>query len=342
MKRPQAHTNTLLSSAENRVWPVWATALMFAGLLGCLLSASAFAQQSANLAEKINKGTVGIISGGVDGTYIRIATDLASVLDSGDRLRVVPIVGKGSIQNIADILYLKGIDIGIVQSDVLAHIRRENIYPDIEQKVSYITKLYNEEFHLLVSQDIQSVQDLAGRQVNFGVAGSGTFMTASIVFDTLDVDVRPVSLDQALALEKLKAGELAGLVYVAGKPARLFSDVTADDGVRLLPVPYSPALLDTYLPSRLSSDDYPRLLSPGEGVDTVAVGAVMAVYDWKPGTARYTKVSRFVDAFFNRFKDFQMAPRHRKWQEVSLTAELPGWTRFAPAADALAKVKGAN
>ncbi len=317
-------------------------ALAIAGLIGCLLSAPAMAQQSRNLAEKINRGTVGIISGGVDGTYIRIATDLASVLDTGDELRVVPIVGKGSIQNIADILYLKGIDIGIVQSDVLAHIRRENIYPNIERKVSYITKLYNEEFHLLVSRDIGSVRDLAGRQVNFGVAGSGTFMTASIVFDTLDVDVRPVSLDQALALERLKTGELGGMVYVAGKPARIFSDITADDGVRLLPVPLSPALLDTYLPSRFSSDDYPRLLAAGETVDTVAVGAVMAVYDWQPGTPRYVKVARFVDAFFGRFGDFQVSPRHRKWLEVSLTAELPGWRRFGPAERALAKVKGAN
>lgn len=342
MKRPQARTTTDTSTPESRLWPVWAAALMLAGLIGCLLSASAFAQQSESLADKINKGTVGIISGGVDGTYIRIATDLASVLDKGDQLRVVPIVGKGSIQNIADILYLRGIDIGIVQSDVLAHIRRENIYPNIEQKVSYITKLYNEEFHLLVSRDIQSVQDLAGRQVNFGVAGSGTFMTASIVFDTLGVNVQPVSLDQALALERLKTGELAGMVYVAGKPARIFSDVTADDGVRLLPVPLSPELLDTYLPSRFSSEDYPRLLSSGETVDTVAVGAVMAVYDWKPGTARYYKVARFVDEFFGRFGDFQMAPRHRKWLEVSLTAELPGWKRFAPAEKALGKVKGAN
>ena len=342
MKQSQAHSKTLSANTEDRFRPVWAAALLLAGLVAGLLSASALAQQSENLAARINKGTVGIISGGVDGTYIRIATDLASVLDKGDQLRVVPIVGKGSIQNIADILYLRGIDIGIVQSDVLAHIRRENIYPNIEQKVSYITKLYNEEFHLLVSRDIQSVQDLAGRQVNFGVAGSGTFMTASIVFDTLGVDARPVSLDQALALERLKTGELAGMVYVAGKPARIFSDVTADDGVRLLPVPYSPELLETYLPSRFSSDDYPRLLSAGETVDTVAVGAVMAVYDWKPGTPRYVKVARFVDAFFDRFGDFQMAPRHRKWLEVSLTAELPGWKRFAPAADALAKAKGAN
>src|ERR1700740_1624785 len=81
------------------------------------------------LRERTNAGTVGIISGGINGTYIRIAAELASVLDDGGTLRVLPIIGKGSLQNIADILFLKGVDIGIVQSDVLAYIKRERLYP---------------------------------------------------------------------------------------------------------------------------------------------------------------------------------------------------------------------
>ena len=110
----------------------------------------AAAQDIQRSIEQTNKGTVGIISGGINGTYIRIASDLADVLDDGDDLRVLAIRGKGSLQNINDILYLKGIDIGIVQSDVLEFSRRENLlHPQISDRINYITKLYNEEIHVL-------------------------------------------------------------------------------------------------------------------------------------------------------------------------------------------------
>ncbi|MHA1567600.1 MAG: TAXI family TRAP transporter solute-binding subunit, partial [Alphaproteobacteria bacterium] len=133
------------------------------------------------------------------------------------------------------------------------------------------------------------------------------------------------------AIEKLKAGEIDGMVYVAGKPTRAFSDISADDLVHFVPIDFEPALLETYLPARLTSQDYPALIEPGEAVDTLAVGAVMAVYNWSPDTYRYRKVSRFVDSFFDQFSKFQEAPRHPKWKEVTLSAEVPGWSRFLPA-----------
>lgn len=306
------------------------------------LTSTAVAQQERNLVEQVNQGTVGIISGGINGTYVRIAADLASVLDRGNELRVLPMIGKGSVQNIADILYLKGIDIGIVQSDVLAFIKRENIYPQIEDKIHYVTKLYNEEIHLIAGKDIVSTKDLAGRKVNFGVRGSGTFMTATIVFDALGLDVDATTFDQGLAMEKVKSGEIAALVYVAGKPTSLFRQLDQDAGVHFLPIDYSPELLETYLPARLTGDDYPGLVAADAPVDTLAVGAVMAVYNWDPEQWRYRKVSRFVDAFFTSFTELELAPRHPKWKEVNISAELPGWTRFTPAEQWLAKSQSSN
>jgi hypothetical protein len=117
-----------------------------------------------------NAGTVGVISGGVDGTYIRIANDLAAVLDDGDRLRVLPVVGKGSLQNITDILLLRGIDIGIVQSDVLAYARRKQLNPGIDKSIQYITKLYDEEVHILARPDIAKLEDLARQEGECGRA----------------------------------------------------------------------------------------------------------------------------------------------------------------------------
>jgi TRAP transporter TAXI family solute receptor len=298
-----------------------------------LLLGHAAAQSPEVLRNRVNQGTVAIVSGDVNGTNIRIASDLASVLDKPDQLRILPIVGKGSVQNLIDLLYLRGIDIAIVQSDVLSFSRRENLYPNIPQRIRYVTKLYNEEVHILAGQDIRHLPELAGKKVNVDVAGSGTAMTASTLFNALGLKIEPTNFDQELALEKVKNGEIAAMVYVVGKPADLFRKIDASANLHFVPVPLTADLLQTYLPSSLTSADYPGLIPDGQSIDTVAVGAVMAVYNWDPQSDRYKNVAAFVDAFFNGFGEFLKAPRHPKWQEVNLAAELPGWTRFQPAQD---------
>lgn len=296
---------------------------------------SARAQQAdaaaAGLSGRVNKGTVSIITGGVNGTYIRIAADLASVLDRENELRILPIIGKGSVQNITDILYLRGTDIGIVQSDVLAYMQKAGIHRTIDRRIRYITKLYNEEFHLLATSAIHSVEDLAGRKVNFGPEGSGSYMTASTVFDILGVNVEPQTDDYGLALDKLLRGEIAAMIYVAGKPTDIFTKVPANSEVHFLSVPLTDALMETYLPSSLTHNDYPNLVPDEREIETIAIGAVMAVYNWAPDQDRYAKVARFVEAFFSNFEEFLKPPRHQKWQEVNLAAVVPGWTRFQAA-----------
>lgn len=325
----------------------WATAaLACAALLGATTPASAQTSGAAgtalydSLREKTNAGTVGLISGGVEGTYVRIAADLAAVLDGQD-LRVLPIIGKGSVQNTMDILFLRGVDIGIVQSDVLAFMKRDRTVPGVDKSVQYIAKLYNEELHLLGGKDAQALEDLRGKKVNVDTKGSGTFMTATLVFEKLGIEIEPTHFDQALALEKLKSGEIAALAYVAGRPTRLFRDSKAEDGLHFIPIQASESLQEIYLPSTLTSADYPNLIGEGQSVETLAVGAVMAAYGWAPGSDRYQKVARFVDAFFSRFPEFLQPPRHAKWKEVNLAARLPGWTRF-PAAENWLKTMAAN
>jgi uncharacterized protein len=286
---------------------------------------------AANLRESVNVGTVGIVTGGVNGTYIRIAADLANVLDRGNDLRILPIIGKGSVQNITDILYLRGIDIGIVQSDVLAYMQKTGMHPTLDRRIRYIGKLYNEEFHLLAASEINSIEDLAGQKVNFGPEGSGTYMTAATLFDIVGVDVEPVTDDYALALEKVRSGDIAAMIYVVGKPSDIFSRIPEGSGVHFLPVPLTADLMETYLPSSFSHDDYPNLVAEGSDVETIAIGAVMAVYNWPRDHERYARTARFVEAFFDNFEEFLKPPRHQKWQEVNLSAVVPGWTRFQPA-----------
>jgi hypothetical protein len=120
------------------------------------------------------------------------------------------------------------------------------------------------------------------------------------------------------------------VIVTGGKPYKSVS-AFKDDRFHLVTVDYAKPLQADYLPATLSSKDYPNLIGDGEKVDTIAVPAVLAAYNWAPNTDRYRKLALFVDAFFGKFPTFQNPPFHPKWKEVSLSAPLADWNRF-PAA----------
>jgi hypothetical protein len=105
----------------------------------------------------------------------------------------------------------------------------------------------------------------------------------------------------------------------------------------LLPVPYTEALEQDYLPAKLTHDDYPGLIPAGGSVNTIAIPSVLAVYNWPRDTDRYRRVAQFTEAFFSKLPEFQKAPRHVKWRETNLSATLRGWKRFPAAEEWLAR-----
>ena len=119
----------------------------------------------------------------------------------------------------------------------------------------------------------------------------------------------------------VKSGEIAATILIAGKPTGSFGKFKIEPGMTLLPVPYTEALEQDYLPAKLTNDDYPNLIPKGSSVDTVAIASVLAVYNWPRDTDRYRRVSLFIDAFFTKFPEFQKPARHVKWKEANLTAD---------------------
>ena len=309
------------------------SALLAISLWGSAVHTASAADIAAQR-DLVNGGVVGVISGGVTGTYIRIAADLANALDDGYGLRVLPIIGKGSVRNIEDLLLLRGVDVAIVQSDVLDFYKRAELVPNIEGKLRYIAKLYNEEVHVLARSEYGTIDDLAGKRVNFGTDGSGTFMTAGIIFDDLGIDVDVQSAPEPIALEKLRAGELDALVFVGGKPVELIGAIGQAEPLHLLAIPRE-RIKAAYVPSELTAEAYPNLIEPEAPVPTVAVSAVLAAYNWPEGHLRREKLNRFIESFTTNFDKLLKPPFHPKWREIDLTAEVPGWRRItAPGRDA--------
>jgi TRAP transporter TAXI family solute receptor len=279
---------------------------------------------------RLNANTVTLISGTIGGTYVQIGADLESVLDDGENLRVLSIVGRGSVQSVADILYLKGVDLGIVRSDTLDYLEKKGFANNIKGQFTYITKLYNEEVHVVAPKSVHSLADLEGKKVSIDLPNGGTFITAITIFDRLGIHPNFVYIEQRIAYDKLSKGELDAVVAVQGQPSKA-TTLIKDSNLHLVPIEYAKSLQSDYLPAQLISDNYPNLIDKGDAVDTVAVPAVLAAFNWPRNTERYRRLARFVDAFFGKISQLQQPPFHPKWKEVALNAPLPGWVRFRPA-----------
>ncbi|MBV9976877.1 MAG: TRAP transporter substrate-binding protein [Hyphomicrobiales bacterium] len=285
---------------------------------------------SRDTSNRLNANTVALMSGTIGGTYVQIGADLESVLDDGENLRVLSIVGRGSVQSVADILYLKGVDLGIVRSDTLDYLEKKGFAKNIKGQFTYITKLYNEEVHVVAPKSVHSLADLEGKKVSIDLPNGGTFVTAIAVFERLGIHPNFAYIEQRIAYDKLAKGELDAVIAVQGQPSKATTQIK-DPNLHLVPIDYAKSLQSDYLPAQLTSDNYPNLIPKGELVDTIAVPAVLAAFNWAPNTERYRRLARFVDAFFGKIGELQQPPFHPKWREVSLDASLPGWVRFRPA-----------
>ncbi len=295
-----------------------------------------------DLRARKNQWTIGVAGGLLSGSNMTFADELSQVLDDGDNLRILPIVTYGAASNLDDLLYLRGVDVAITQSDVFEYFRTQRRITNLESRVNYIIRMPTSEMHVLARTDINSIADLRGKKVNFGPAGSASSLTGTIVFQRAGVQVEPTLYDNPLALQKLKNGEIAALIRVINKPIDFFAKIPANSGLHLVPIPFTKQFEDFYALGEFTSQEYPTLVPPGQVTDTIAVSAVLAVFNWQKNSDRYRRVQRFVEAFFSKFDQFQMPPRHPKWRDVNLAATVPGWTRWSVADEMLQRLRQAN
>jgi ABC-type branched-subunit amino acid transport system substrate-binding protein/TRAP-type uncharacterized transport system substrate-binding protein len=283
-----------------------------------------------DLANQLNANTVSLVTGSFGSTYAQVGADLASVLDNGTNLRILPVMGRGSVQAVSDILLLKGVDAGIVRKDTLSYLDRKDFAKDIRNQFVYVAKMFNEEMHVLAPRTIQSVRDLDGKTVVVDLPDSSTFVTAINVFERLGIRPHLVYQEPRLAVDQLRRGEVDAIVAIEGKPLQWLGQIK-DRNLHLVPVDYAKNLQDEYLPSKLSSQDYPNLVADGSPVETIAAEAVLAAYNWSANNDRYRRLSLLVDTMFDKVAQLQQPPFHPKWKEMALRATVSGWNRFAAA-----------
>jgi uncharacterized protein len=292
------------------------TLLLLAMILICFIPQNGW---SAGLID------MGIMTGGPAGTYYQFGLNLQELAkQNGVNLRVDN--SKGSIENIYAVYQRPKTQLGIVQSDVLAFVSRVQSNPvlkGIANKTKMVFPLYNEEIHLVGKSDIVGFDYLAGRKVAIGKEGSGTYMTAELLFKVSGVEpAQKLAIGTDEALDKLKRGDIDAMFYVAGYPVKLFSEnVQPEDNLVLIPITHK-SILEFYPQSEIPGGTYTWQV---ETVPTAAVKAVLVAYDFR--NYHCQTVGEMAKLIYENL-DWLSANGHPKWQSVDLNYQLKGWEQY--------------
>ena len=276
---------------------------------------------------------MGVVTGSEKGTYYQFGLDLQKLVKpAGITLNVYP--SRGSVENIYAVYQRPGVQLGIVQSDVLAFVAKlqsDPVLTRIAKKTKMVFPLYNEEVHVLGRRGVASFDDLAGRRVAVGRDGSGTYLTARLLFKLADVtpgEMVPIDTDEALA--ELKAGRIDAMFYVAGYPVRLLKeDVKDTDQLTLIPI-NNKSIVEFYPRAEIPANTYGW--QPA-AVNTVAAKAVLVSFDYRRKDC--DNIGRIAQLIATRVEWLQKNG-HPKWKAVDLNYPLRGWEQY----DCVRKVLG--
>jgi TRAP transporter TAXI family solute receptor len=265
---------------------------------------------------------LGLITAGEGGTYHQFGFDLQRLVrPSGIKLTVHR--SKGSVDNIFALSRQRGVQMGIVQSDVLGFVAAEPGNPTLTRaarSLRLVFPLYDEEVHVLGRREIGDFDDLAGARVAIGPEGSGTYLTARLLFKLAKVvPGEIVPIDGREALGQLKAGRIDAMIYVGGYPLGfLKNDVTSKDRLALIPIS-NKRIFESYDAVEIPNSAYDWQTTP---VRTAAVKAVLVSNDVR---GRDCDGVGLVAQQIATGLDWLKRHGHPKWRQVDLEYQLKGW-----------------
>lgn len=321
-------------------WSVFAALLLWAILPATSYPAAAqnqqrlqrlsAAQQEA-LRDRQNESTLIIATSHPTASHFAMAHDIASAIGKNGELRLLPMSSGGGFETLRDLVFLRGVDMAIVPLNALAQAKTtKSLGPNLTQRVAYITRLTNEEVHLLVGRNTKALTELSGKKIAVPPDDGSALFAARDLLPRFGVNAEIVKMPAAEALELVRAGDIAATLLMAGKPLPLLADVPKDGSVRLLALPFTAAVEDGYVPAVFRAGDYPMLIPEGSVVESVAVSAVLMARNVRGAEDSSQRTAKFVPAFFDVMSE-RLLNRYAKW-EVNLAATLPGWSRL-PAAE---------
>jgi hypothetical protein len=295
-------------------------------------------------ASQVNESTIGLVFSNNELMDSAIR-ELDSEVKLHAGIRLVPIMGRDDVQNVYDLLFLKGVDAAIVRSDALEYVRRRGNFPTVGNVVNAMLAVHEDKILILANKDINSINDLNGKKVVVGEYASGEYITANVLSDILGLTPELVYAEIPDGLELLKNGEASAVIFLltaehaehadeedhVDSPALTAVDnFDAGENFHALPLPVGNTDLDAvYTQSELTPDDLPNLINDGENIPTYSVDTVLAAYRWRSNNPRYEKSTRFVSAFIDSIEHLKVGKNPEFWGDLDVTAPVHGMTRLA-------------
>ena len=215
----------------------------------------------------------------ISGVYYPLGTALARVFNSNlGEILVISEPTQGSVTNIG---YLRNRDIALalVQNDVAwgAFFGKGLFEGKRFPELRILASLYSEIIQVVVRQDstLRTMQDLRGKTVAIGEAGSGTAGNAKIILQAAgfsEQDFTSSHLVFTKAIDALQAGYVDAVFFTGGLPSEGISMLGARIPIRMIPFPEAlrAHLVASY--SFLERESIPSGTYPGQGEDIPTVG----------------------------------------------------------------------
>src|SRR5260221_14653099 len=141
---------------------------------------------------EVRNGLVSVLTDGIvdpGGRATQAINQLADYASHLANIRVLPIAGHGAVANVRDLLYLRGVDLAVLNSDILAFLDLTGQNPDARRRIRYVTHLFDQKVFLLVRKEIGAIEDLRGRKLVVLAGAGASRITATVLFGLRKIDV---------------------------------------------------------------------------------------------------------------------------------------------------------
>ena len=261
-------------------------------------------------------------TGPMGGSYFQIAQDIRNIAGK-EGLDIKVMATKGSFENL-ELLYGGKVDLAIVQLDAvraMGYSSAQQFIADVENrdpgrtvfdKVKVVLNLYPEEIHVLTKEkNITTFNELEGKRVSVGPPGSGTAVTAILLFNIYDIRAKVSEEAFEEAVDKMERGVLDAVIFVGGAPVPFIGGL--DDQFQFVPLPMNPALEEIYLKTALGKQLYPWARA-----DTRTYAVPSAIMGLNKKDQEYAaRVQRLVLTILNNREQLE-AKGHPKWKSSTL------------------------
>lgn len=251
---------------------------------------------------------INIATGGTAGTYYPLGGALAEILNKN--VPGVNASAQSTGASVANINMLKDgkVDLAFVQNDITYYaLNGLEMFKDKKvANLKGIATLYPETIQIVTIEDtgIKSLNDIKGKRVAVGAAGSGTEANARQILEAYGItydDIKVQYLSFAEASNGLKDGNVDVAFVTAGHPTAAIQDIAAQRKLVLLSVDNdkADALIKKYpyyTKLTIDANTYPNQT---QAVTAVAVKAMLVATDkltndmaYNVTKALYTNVDR--------------------------------------------------